>query len=217
MEPKWNILIATLGQRKDKFKRLIDILMPQVDKYDGEVIVTALWNNGEHSLSHVRQSLMESSRGEYTSFIDDDDILPHYFVDEVMERLDGVDYIGWRMQAYSDGYPLKPTFHSLRYDHWWDDANGYYRDISHLNPVRRQLALQADFRRTTPPEDVAWCDQMRGLVLTEHYIDRVMYEYYASSTDSTWAPGAVTRPTRGFYSKLDVFSQNFSYHPRSSE
>lgn len=217
MSPKWNILIATLGQRGDRFKRLIDILMPQVDKCNGDVIVTALWNNGEHSLSHIRQSLIEHADGEYVSFVDDDDVLPHYFVDEIVKRLDGVDYVGWQMQTYIDGNPLKPTFHSLRYDHWWDDANGYYRDVSHLNPVRLQLARQADFRRTTPPEDVAWCDQMRGLVVTEHYIDRVMYEYYSSSVDTTWRPGSVVTPTTELYTRLIVNSPNFSYHPGSSE
>jgi hypothetical protein len=191
--------------------------MPLVDKYDGEVVVTALWYNGEHSLSHIRQELVQGADSEYISFVDDDDVLPHYFVEEIMNRLDGVDYIGWQMQTYIDGNPLKPTFHSLRYDHWWDDANGYYRDISHLNPIRRQLAQQADFRKAAPPEDVAWCDQMRGLAITEHYIDRIMYEYYSSSTDSTWNPGSVVTPMQGLYTRLTVNSPNFSYHPRSSE
>lgn len=215
----WDILIATLGQRVDRFENLICSLMPQVRAYSGAVRVTALYNNGEHSLGEIRQALIETSDARYVSFIDDDDVIPSYFVSEVMSAIyhptwlaNPVDYVGWQMQCYVDGSPLKPTFHSLRYDRWYDDANGYYRDVSHLNPTLRERTLHADFRLGEPPEDVSWVDQVRGQLKTETYVDKVMYHYYSSSDDSTWR-GDV-QP--GTYQRLNYFESYFSYHPWSS-
>lgn len=210
MKPTWTILVATIGQRANRFERLLNQLMPQVDRHSGAVIVSALWNNGERPLAEVRQDLLDHAQSEYISFVDDDDVLPNYFVDEVVKRLDGVDYVGWRMQCYYNGVTLKPTFHSLRYDHWWDDEIGYYRDVSHLNPVRTALAKQVSFRVGTPPEDVSWADRMRGLLVTEHYVDQIMYHYHSSSADSTWHPGSVTG---GDYQRVQHGSPYFSYHP----
>jgi hypothetical protein len=189
-KPVWSILVATLGQRRGRFKRLVDVLAPQLERHDGAIELVAYWNVGEVPLSVIRQSLMDDARGTYISFIDDDDLVPYYFTDEVIDAIARyhrahdryVDYVGWQMQAYIDGDPLKPTFHSLRYGYWWDDDKGFYRDISHLNPIYKAKVIEAkaDFRRTAPPEDVAWSDQLRGYLRTEAYVDRVMYHYHAS-------------------------------------
>lgn len=185
----WSILIATLARRGEKLLGLLSALQPQM--LPG-VEVVAYRNHGERPLGDIRQALVEEAAGEYVSFIDDDDRPAELLVPSVLPLLDGVDYVGWRMQAYIDGQPLKPTFHSLRYREWSEGPTAYFRDVSHLNPVRRELALKADFRRAVPPEDVSWSDQMRPYVETENYTgdDWIAYHYYASSTDSSWRPGS---------------------------
>lgn len=213
-ELKWEILIATLGQRGDRFMRLLSNLLPQVEAAAGAVHVTALWNNGERPLSHVRQSLVDHAVGEYVSFVDDDDELPDYYVSRVLPLLDGVDYVGWRMQCIMDGIPLKPTFHSLEHKTWYEDGAAYYRDVSHLNPVRLELARLADYTRGDPPEDVSWADQMRGTLTTEHFIDDVMYIYHSSTSDSTWRHGSVQPGEHHWHHPIE--SPYFSYHFGSS-
>lgn len=211
----WTILIATLGQRQSRFKRLLDHLLPQVEEAGGRVNVLAYWNNGERPLAEIRQALVTEADGTFVSFIDDDDLVADTYVASILRRMTdtpGIDYVGFRLQCYVDGVPLKPTYHSLRYSQWYDDHKGYYRDISHLNPVRRELALKADFRRTSPPEDVAWADQLRGTLTTESYVDDVMYLYYSLPYDSTWQPGSVQRPRVGQYFPLAVDSSHFRYH-----
>lgn len=213
----WTILVATLGQRQERFKRLLDGLMPQVERAAGQVNVLAYWNNGERPLAEIRQALVDEADGTFVSFIDDDDVVADTYVSQILETLcDDIDYVGFQLQCYVDGVRLKPTYHSLRYDQWYDDARGYYRDVSHLNPIRRELALKADFRRTTPPEDVAWADQLRGLLKSEHYVDDVMYHYYSSSYDTTWRPGSVQAPRVGQYFRLAIDSPYFRYHPESA-
>lgn len=231
-KPVWSILVATLGQRRERFKRLVDILAPQLDRANGAVELVAYWNVGQIPLAEIRQTLIENAYGMYSSFIDDDDTVPYYFVDEVLNAIEKFyaghderypDYVGWQMQTYTDGEPLKPTFHSLRYDRWWDDLAGYYRDVSHLNPVLRRRVLEAgvNFRRAQPPEDVAWADQLRGHLSTEAYVDRVMYHYHASSTDSTWKPGA-GKPAAGAVVMPPIelpskFMRYYQYEARFSE
>jgi hypothetical protein len=213
-DPDWTVLIATLGQRTSRFTQLLRTLLPQVDAYDGRVTVTALFNHGERPLGHVRQALLDGATSRYVSFVDDDDELPGYYVDEVLPLLDGVDYVGWQLQCYVDGVAQKPTFHSLRYRRWYEDRKGYYRDVSHLNPIRTELARRADFRHGEPPEDVSWVDQVRPHVKTEHYVDKVMYHYRSSARDSTWHPS--TRLRRKKFTRPHVSSPYFCYHPEST-
>ena len=209
----WTILIATIGRRGRKLQHMLNWLLPQTNRHNGEVTVTALWNNGEKTLAQYRQELIESATSEYVSFIDDDDMISLTFVERVMEALSHrPDQVGWRMQCIQDGNELKPTFHSIRYNGWFEDENGYYRDVSHLNPVKRELALRCNFTRGEPPEDVSWVEQLRHHVKTEQYIDEIMYYYHASSADSTWRPGSVTR---GNDERIVVHHPYFSFHPWS--
>lgn len=208
----WSILVATLGRRGDRFQRLMASLVPQVERYP-DIEVLAYSNNMERSLGEIRQALVEESKGNYVNFIDDDDKIPDYYCAKVYPMLDGVtDYVGWAMRCIQDGVKLKPTYHSLKYTEWSDDRDGFYRDISHLNPVRRELALKADFRQGAGAEDVSWCDQMRPLVKTEHYIPQEMYFYHANSTDSTWRGGV----DNGTYARPNITSSQFRWHPESS-
>lgn len=223
VSPTWNILIATLGQREDRFKRLLSTLMPQVAQAQGAVHVTALWNNQERPISHVRQDLINNAVGTYVSFVDDDDELPEYYVDKILPLLDGVDYIGWRMQCIADGVKLNPTFHSLRYHSWFHDDVGYYRHVSHLNPIRLDLARRVSYRDCPLPEDTSWAHKVRPFVKSEHFIDDVMYIYHASSTDTTWRLDDVMRQRRHRrhqrrmpYVRPIINYPYFAYHPWSA-
>jgi hypothetical protein len=211
--PLWTILIPTLAWRQDKFQRLLGILGPQLEPHGGQVTILALRNNAERPLGRLRQDLMEAATSQYISFADDDDTVPDDFVARVVPLLDGVDYIGFRMQAYHDGVPLKPTFHSLRYDSWWDDARGYYRDVTPRNPVRRDLTIGTDFTGSWP-EDRHWAAQMRGRLKTEHYIGECMQHYWHDTSDTVQDPGFGPRPVPRLQSA--DWCPYFSWHPAST-
>ena len=217
----WQILIATAGVRSGMFERLVthDIL-PQVAPARGDVKILAYWDNGEAGgLGEVRQRLLDYATADYICFVDDDDLLAPNYVERIYPLLvpRKVDYVGFKMQYYADGWAHKPTYHSLAFDHWYDDSLGYYRDISHLNPIRRSLATQASFREIGYPEDVGWVNQMRALriVQSEAYVEEVMYHYYASSTESLGQRPDKVRE-RWPFERPEINSENFEYHPRST-
>jgi hypothetical protein len=214
VKPTWVILIATLDRRQEKLGRLLDQLLPQAEDFSEYVSVQALWNHGERPVCRVRQDLLDSATANYVSFVDDDDEVSVLYVRCVMNCLASwPDYVGWRMQCFEDGRQLKPTVHSLRYGAWSEDEAGYYRDISHLNPVRRELTRGTSFCADWP-EDKAWVDQMRGRLRTEVFIEDVMYFYRFSQTDSVRYP-QVEHPS-GDWSRPQISSPVFSWHPASS-
>lgn len=179
---KWSILIATCPPRAVKFKRLMKLLMPQVDAYKGQIEVIVLFNNFEFpSLGHIRQLLLDEAKGEYVNFIDDDDLVPQDYCDTIFPLLDGVDYIGFNVELRNDGKVLRPVYHSLRYKEWSEDEQGYYRGVTHINPIKTELARIGTFPAMNVGEDWEWTKQVQTHLnsgeYTEHYINRPMYIY----------------------------------------
>lgn len=208
--PRWSILIATVGRREDRFTRLLELLLPQATD---DVEIIAYWNNFEKPLGEIRQSLVEEATGDYINFIDDDDKIPSYYCAEVLDALSyNPDYVGWQQQLYQEGMPQKPTFHSLEHSYWHEDEDGWYRNISHLNPIKRDIAKKVTFLvQDGVPEDYDWAQRVAPLVKSEKYIDKIMYEYYPSAEDSIWRGinenGSYRRPT--------VEDKHFKWHTES--
>jgi len=209
-------MIATLGRRGPKLARLLGGLLPQVDAAQGQVTVEALWNNGERPVGQVRQDMLDHVTADYVCFLDDDDEVPPYYVARVLPLLDGTDYIGWRQRLWRDGREERPVIHSLRYDRWLDMREQFQRDITHFNPVRRDLAVQATFLGPNEAwsEDYWWAGQLRGKLRTEHFIDEVMLLQRWDSADNT---GPVRRApdSPAGYARLQVASPWFAWHPAS--
>ena len=217
-DPVWTILIATLGRREAKLLRLLRILAPQLREAGGAAGVVALWNNGERPLTRVRQDLIEYAATPYVSFIDDDDIVTFDFIRQILPLLDGeVHYAGFRAMVYQDGVPWLPAKISLDAGGWHNTAEGFFRDITVLNPVRRDLVMKhADFTTGGWPEDRSWTAQLRGHLRTGAFIDEILYHYYYSTTDSiqSW-PGQ--KPPPGDYTRPRVNCPHFTWHPASTE
>lgn len=158
------------------------------------------------SLGANRQALVEMATGTYVNFIDDDDLVPANYIKTIYPLLDGVHYIGFQLQYFCDGEKQIPTFHSLKYPGWSSDKDGYYRDISHVNPILRTLAQLESFEGGVA-EDQRWGDRLRerGVVKTEHYVDSVMYLYYYRSNKddgpggSKYTVSGVPAPVHGSY------------------
>jgi glycosyltransferase involved in cell wall biosynthesis len=183
-EIDFSILITHVpGPRTESLNALLERLVGQTIGRPVEIFIYA---EPEYSVGMKRQILMDNAIGKYIAYIDDDDMVPEYYVDEILKAIQkGVDYIGFQMQMSVDGVDTKPTFHDWeRYKYWYDDENGYYRGVSDKNPVRRSIAVNHPFVDVSLGEDRHWADRVAQDIKTSTYIDKIMY-YYIWSPSGT--------------------------------
>lgn len=212
--PSWSILVPTLGERRPLFERLMTGLLPQLDRHGGQVQVVGWHNDGSPALPKIRQRMIESAPTEYVSFVDDDDLVSPYYVDAIVEALASQpDYVGFQVQCYSDGAPTAVAYHSLEYSRWRNLPGRYERDISHINPIRTNLARRADFTLGGPKraEDRIWADQLRRtrLLRRQVVIPRILYHYLYAPGGSRWQVPHTIVPGE----RATVNSPYFSWSP----
>lgn len=218
----WTILIPTIGQREPLLLRLLDVLLPQLDAYGGDVRVLAWRNNGSPTLGEIRDGLVRAADSEYVSFVDDDDLVSPHYVARIVQAIDQhdgwPDHVGFQLEYTTDddgAAGREIVDHSLRHRRWHRDSAGMLcRDLTHIDPIRRQIALQGTFvvRRPGRAEDRFWVKQVRSWVATEAYVPEVLYHYQWRRDVSAWQNPAAIVPKVG---RPAVESPHFAWHPES--
>tara|TARA_Y100000310_G_scaffold268936_1_gene281838 strand:+ start:865 stop:1431 length:567 start_codon:yes stop_codon:yes gene_type:complete len=182
---KLSILICSLRRRAHFLERLKGILKDQVTD---EVEVLCNIDDGQLTIGDKRQNLIEIATGQYTSFIDDDDLVSDDYVDLVLKAIEKKpDVIGMHLIMETDGRLSGKTYHSLKYNTWFDEPGDdpswryYYRNPNHLNPVKRELALKAGFPPISMGEDRQYSSDLLPYLETEEYIESPIYTYEVRS------------------------------------
>lgn len=170
------ILIVTMPSRYVFLGQLLSLLEPQIVGKFGDVDIRISGDDLDLPVGERRERLRQRAKGDYICYCDDDDLVSPDYVSSIVPMLDGVDYIGFEVQTYINRMPQKPTYHDLAYNGWSEDQNAYYRDISHLNPMRREVALQRPMEGGVG-EDSRWASAMRGIPKTSYYIPNILYHY----------------------------------------
>jgi hypothetical protein len=176
VDPTWDILICSIAHRTGMLEVLLRELQRQLVPGVG---VRVCRDNLEASVGEKRQRLVESSQADYVSFVDDDDMVSMDYVAKILDALrERPDYIGFRVYYTEGGSLGLPAYHSLVHGDWFETDQGLYRDISHLNPIRRELALKARFDGGRG-EDVRWASDLRklGCIRSEIWVDGEVYWY----------------------------------------
>ena len=229
--PFLSILIATLAHRQDRFAGLLDVLLPQAEASPVPVEVVALRNSGEKTLAAYRQDMLDDARGRYLCCIDDDDMVPSYYVSEIVAAFTdpAVDVLGFEMEC--TGLAARRAFFSLA-NHgapWGPVQRGgetvYLRDFNHLSPVRAEIARTGKYAGgdASAAEDVIYTRSVWPALesATEKVIGRVMYHYRFSPHDTNQA-GGVWTPLRDRIRatspepRPDVTSSRFRWHEGST-
>lgn len=172
-----------MPERKEKILRLFNILKPQLKK-DVEILID---DRTGIPIGAKRSDLLERATGEYLNFIDDDDCVAIDYVKSIYPLLNGKnDYIGFRLQYYIDGEPIQPTYHNYEYPEWTEDEVGFYRNVTHFNPIKRSIAIQFPYLPISEGEDAEWSRRVyaSGLIKTYDYIDKILYFQYYSTTEN---------------------------------
>lgn len=177
----WTICILTIPGRKTELERIVGILEYQIANRSWNIQI--LIADQDWGVAEKRQWCLDNAQGLYVNFIDDDDLVAHDYIDSILPLLDGTDYIGFRQQYYLNGKKGHLAHHSLQYKDWYGDHTGWHRDVSHLNPILRSVALQGSFidgPGEELSEDDRWAKQVNPQ--TEHFIDKTLYFYFDESS-----------------------------------
>lgn len=189
MSKKLSILICSLDKREDKLKRLMDVLQSQVND-DVEIIVKS--DSGQMEIGKKRNILLEESTGEYISFVDDDDLVSDDYVKKIIEAtVLKPDCCGLQGIITFQGKSPRMFIHSLKYKEWFEQNNIYYRCPNHLNPVKREIALQVKFPEVNFGEDKDYSIRLLPLLKEEIFIPGVIYHYLYEKA----GPPTVAKPS----------------------
>lgn len=216
---RFDILILTMPTREKFLERLLECLSPQVDHKNSSIMIRMC--DPELTLGENRDIMRRESTATYSAFVDDDDLVSPDYVSQILPLCDGVDQIGFECEVWQDGVKMpQRDFHTLTAGAWIDTEHAFLRDISHLQPMRRELALSEPMEGGHG-EDRRWADRMRGKVKTEHYIDKVLYFYLFRSRKQLSVPCIYCKSTRTVQvekgSFCNVCGRDFNpLHPRKS-
>lgn len=176
---KLSVLIPTIESRREVFSNLL-IYLNNI-KTD-EVEIVSLCDNKQMNIGTKRNELLKLAKGEYVCFIDDDDWLPKDYFELVMEGInEGVDCVGFQVNYIVENNPPILCDLSNKWSGWFDDRGGfkYVRCCNHLSPMKWQHAVAIQYKDIRFGEDADFSLRLKasGLLQTEHYIPKVMYEY----------------------------------------
>lgn len=175
MSKKLSILICSLASRADKLQRLMNVLQPQINETVELLIKT---DNGEMPIGKKRNILLEEATGTYIAFVDDDDLVSEDYVKKILEAIESSpDCIGIQGIITFQGQSPRMFIHSLKYKEWFEQNNVYYRCPNHLNPVKRDIALQVKFPETNFGEDKDYSTRLLPFLKEERFISGVVYHY----------------------------------------
>jgi glycosyl transferase family 2 len=178
----WQILVPTIPHRHEKLCALLEVLDAQMRP---GVSVLLYRDNLQASYPAKMQALMDAATAEYVSTLSDDDSVSPDFVPRVLAALESSpDQVGFRVRYTEAGVLQSPVTHSLRCGGWYEDGTGFYRDIMHFNPIRRELARQVRFRGLVCDVEFAADLRALGIIRTEVFIDDEIFYYMRDSADN---------------------------------
>jgi glycosyltransferase involved in cell wall biosynthesis len=181
----FSVLICSLHRRHQMLERLQKCLAPQIP-LDGSVEVLVDRDNGEVSIGHKRNRLLEKAQGKFIAFVDDDDLVSCDYVYKILEIINNhpqVQVIGMSLIMTTNDTDPEKSFHSIQYRSWWDcpdEETGrkkYFRNPNHLNPVLRELALKIKFPKSNHGEDHDYSSRLLPLLHCEFVIKDPIYFY----------------------------------------
>ncbi len=186
-----DILICTLESRRAMFDALYAKLLGQIERagLTDAVGVRFLRDNKEISLGEKRNRMLRDSDAEYTCFVDDDDDVADDYVAVIVNALKSKpDCVSLMGLITFGGINQRVFIHSLAFQDYFEHNQIYYRPPNHLNPMRREVAVQIEIEKKNGGQDDEWALEIcrAGLLKTEAVVDKPYYFYkfdpYTSET-----------------------------------
>lgn len=181
MKKLWTIAVLTIPERKLLLERLLARLKPQLN----DQIVLKIYDDTVATVGAKRQKALDECKTSYINFIDDDDLVPSYYVSKLLDKLKYLpDGVGFRGIITSNNIKPVEFVHraGLKYiDKVFRSSDCYifHRPLNHLNPVKTEIAQQIGFKDWWTYSDKDYSVRMAesGLITDDVFIDEFLYFY----------------------------------------
>jgi hypothetical protein len=177
-----SILVCTTIDRRPLFQKLYNELDRQAEGLPVEILFEE--DNKQISVGAKRQKLLKRAKGEYIIFFDSDDWPYPFYTSDILTALSfDPDCVGFLIHMTTDGVKPQTCCHSLQYPVWKDNVDGYdyVRNVTHFNPVRRDLALKVGFADMRYGEDHKYADAVTKLCEHEVFLNKKLFHYRLST------------------------------------
>lgn len=185
---KLSILICSLDSRAQLLSTLKQYLQNQIGTRNEEVEIITYVDNKLRSTGFKRQWLLEQAHGDYVAFIDDDDWVYDYYIDEMLKACaSGADCFAINGIMTTNGAHETKWFISKDYQNVnaiWNGMTVYHRHTNHITGVKRAIALRAGFPDKSNAEDKYYSDRL--ILRSEFKIERPMYHYRFSTNNKQY-------------------------------
>lgn len=172
-----SIMIPTIEKRKFMFNSLVSGLQKQIGDRPIEIVTAA---SEYMRIGQKRNDMLSRAKGEYVCAIDDDDVVPPFYIDQIMNAIrSNPDCCSLNGVITEDGLNPKRFIHSIKYTEYFEKDDVYYRPPNHLNVIKRSIATQFTFPELNFGEDTDYAMQIcrSGLLKTEAEISETIYFY----------------------------------------
>ena len=155
------------------------------DFYTPEVEIILSLDDKILTLGEKRELLYKKAQGEYSWQIDSDDMIDYEAVELILKAIndESPDCITFEESVTIDG-KLYRSNHSLEYDKWRDDFDGYdfTRSVFYKDVIKTEIAQSVPFPKIRYNEDEQWSALVMPHLKTEIHIPKQLYIYQYTST-----------------------------------
>lgn len=176
-----SILIPTLPEeyRYRMLSRLNEVLDPQIAKYKDRVEKKLNDAGRSMTIGEKRNWLIAQSSCEYFCFIDDDDMIPDFYLSEIFKALESKPDVVTFNGYYTQNRVGKKRF-EIKLGHGYHETKDcFYRWPNHITVMRREAIKNVRFPHVREREDYLWSKEIndKKLLKTSVHIDKDMYWY----------------------------------------
>lgn len=188
---KWSILILSVPNR------VVDLMMPLYNKLLSQlgdrkdVEILCLVDNKSMTIGEKRNKLLSCARGQYLSFLDDDDDIADTFIRDILFVIDmgyTPDVISFNQHCNVNGQEFFVNF-GLTNENQPAILDGKFngtikRKPYHMCVWKSILAKNTMFPDVSYGEDLAWLIQLAMKCKSSHHLDKVLHYYRFSDKTS---------------------------------
>ena len=179
-----SVLILSIPSRLEKC--LIPTYNRLLQQIGDETCVEVLTfvDNKSMSIGEKRQALLQSARGKWVAFLDDDDAVAEDYISTLIETLRNkpADVVTFEQHCTVNGKEFKVDFRMGNpHEGLKQNADGSLGDIKrppyHMCVWAAKIAKNVPFRAVSYGEDIDWCSRMYPFVTSETHLDKVLHYY----------------------------------------